>query len=132
VDSQTYRAERERECREVSASCDQLTVALEHGTDPPRARLLGLAHLRDDAYVKMSEIVELHDDYVHRIKYSYFLQARGMEIGGYERDPLHDPAEHMHCTIRDGHVSGGEPTPEVSFKEAVGKAWAWLSDHGYG
>lgn len=129
MDSATYGAQRERECQEVSASCD-VTVAEERGADPPRAKLLGRAYLTGEAFVEMYEVLELHPDHVHRVKYAYYLFLGEEEIGGYERDPIHDPiAEHRHC---GDHVSGGEPAPAVSFKEAVRIAWEWLSEHGHG
>jgi hypothetical protein len=134
LDPYTYRAQRERECAEVSASVDKLTIGEEAGPGAlPRAKLLGRVHLTDRACVQIAEIVEFPGGHVHRIKYAYYLFVDGEEIGGYERDPLHgDQAEHFHCTHRhQGHMPGGEPAPTVSFKEAVIHAWSWLSEHGH-
>jgi hypothetical protein len=64
------------------------------------------------------------DDLVHREKYAYYLVVDDQEIGGYERDPFHDPPEHRHCGV---HEPGGEPWPSVAFKDAVEDAWDWLS-----
>lgn len=134
MDTLTYLAQRLRECEEVSASCDDLTVALERpDDDPPRAILVGRAHLGGDTFVHMFERIELHAEHVHRVKYGYYLFVGAEEIGGYERDPVHaDSPEHFHCTHRHrGHLKGGEPAATVSFKEAATAAWEWLSDHGY-
>lgn len=102
-----------------------ITAAAEKGDDQ-RGRLLGAAYLDADAYIQVHENVVIEGEIVHREKYAYYLVADDEEIGGYERDPHHDPAEHFHC---GEHEPGGTPHPAVSFKEAVRKAWAWRSLH---
>jgi hypothetical protein len=127
MDALLYLAQRQRECGKSSVSSEALEIAEEAGGEVPRWRLLGRVDLRDDAFVQVHEVIQL--DPVHRIKYAYYLFVDGREIGGYERDPVHEPAEHRHCTHRDGHISGGEPAETVSFKRAIELAWVWLSAH---
>ena len=42
----------------------------------------------------LHEVVVVEGENVHREKYAYYLVVDDEEIGGYERDPLHDPPEH--------------------------------------
>lgn len=60
-------------------------------------------------------------------KYAYFLCIGNDEIGGYVRDPTHDPAEHGHCSQHEQHarVLAGR----VTFKEAITKAWDYLGGY---
>lgn len=82
----------------------------------------------DRASIQVHEIVEVQGESVHREKYAYFLVVDDEEIGGYERDPNHTPAEHRHC---GQHQPGGKPYSAVSFKDAVRDAWDWLARHPY-
>lgn len=109
----------------MSLDGSDISVADEAGNDK-RGRLLGAAHMDEGAYIQVHEIVVVQGESVHREKYAYYLVVDDEEIGGYERDPFHDPAEHLHC---GEHEPGGRPHPAVSFKEAVRKAWDWRSLH---
>jgi hypothetical protein len=128
VDVWAYVEERRRECREVSVAEDPrepLVMAAEAGTDGQRGRLLGHVHLADDAYVQIHETVVVEGDNIHREKYAYFLSIAGKEIGGYERDPTHDPSEHRHCSARAHHER--LPAGPISFKDAITEAWEYVS-----
>jgi hypothetical protein len=125
VDIFIYGQERRRECEEMSLFGMDIRAAAEDGDDQ-RGRLLGAAYLDETAYIEVHEIVVIQGENVRREKYAYYLVAEDEEIGGYERDPYHDPAEHYHC---GEHEPGGIPHPTVSFKEAVRKAWDWRSEH---
>jgi hypothetical protein len=125
VDVHTYGQQRKRECVEKSLDGSDISVADEAGNDQ-RGRLLGAAHMDEHAFLHVHEVVVIEDGTPHRIKYAYYLVVDGHEIGGYERDPTHDPAEHFHC---GEHEPGGVPHPAVSFKEAADHAWKWWSEH---
>lgn len=131
MDAPTYRAQRERECAEVSAHAGTLQVVEQLDGEPKRWQLFGEAHLNDRARVQMLEVLEPSGTGIHRLKYAYYLVVDGKEVGGYERHPAEADPVHLHCTARDsGHVPGGTPCETVSFKQAVAHAWRWLSEHG--
>jgi hypothetical protein len=90
-----------------------------------RGRLLGRLYLREDAFIQIHELVRVQGSGIHREKYAYYLFVDGQEVGGYERDPTHDPALHRHCSRHRPHAR--EPAERVTFKEAVGLAWKHLS-----
>jgi len=126
VDIHLYGQQRRRECGELSLEGSNISAAEEEGNDQ-RGRLLGAAYLDEHAVLHAHEVVVIEDDTPHRIKYACYLVVDGDEIGGYERDPIHEPAaEHFHC---GEHVPGGVPHPTVSFKEAAEHAWRWWSDN---
>lgn len=128
MDVWAYLEERRRECGEVSVAEDHrrpLVMAAEDDTDGQRGRLLGGVHLADNAYVHMHEIVVIEGNNIHREKYAYFLTVDGKEIGGYERDPTHNPAEHRHCSARAHHER--LPAAPISFKDAIIEAWECVS-----
>lgn len=109
----------------MSLDGSDISVADEAGNDQ-RGRLLGAAYMDERTYIQVHEIVVVEGENVHREKYAYYLVVDDEEIGGYERDRNHDPAEHRHC---GEHEPGGTPHHAVSFKEAVREAWDWLSEH---
>ena len=109
----------------MSLDGSAITAADEDGDDQ-RGRLLGAAYMDERARIHVHEVVVVEGDHVHRVRYAYYLVVDDEEIGGYERDPNHDPPEHRHC---GEHVPGGEPWHSVSCKEAAHEAWEWLSQH---
>lgn len=124
MDLWAYLQERRRECKEVSVAEDPrqpLAIAEEAGSDSQR----GHVHLADDAYVQIHELVVVEGGNIHREKYAYFLTVDGEEIGGYERDPTHDPAEHRHCSAHTHHER--LPAASISFKAAITEAWKYVS-----
>lgn len=104
-----------------------LHSAEEAGAAGRRGRVLGLVWLREDAYVQIHEAVKVKGSGVTREKYAYFLVVDGREVGGYERDPTHDPAEHRDCSSGVPHER--QPAEAVSFKQAMEEAWDYLSRH---
>ena len=128
MDVWAYLEERRRECQEVSVAEDPrqpLVMAVEAGSDGQRGRLLGHVHLADDAYVQIHETIVVEGDNIHRQKYAYFLTVEGEEVGGYERDPTHNPAEHRHCSAHAHHER--LPAASISFKAAITEAWEYVS-----
>ena len=109
----------------MSLDGSSIRAAAEEGNDQ-RGRLLGAAYMDERSYIAVHEIVAIEGEHVHREKYAYFLIVDGDEVGGYERDPIHTPAEHRHC---GEHEPGGTPYHTVSFKQAVSDAWDWVSAH---
>ena len=125
MDIYLYGQQRRRECDELSLDRSDITAADEEGNDQ-RGRLLGAAYLDEHAALHVHEVVVIEDGTPHRIKYAYYLAVDGEEIGGYEREPNHDPAEHLHC---GEHIPRGVAHPTVSFKEAAESAWHWWSEN---
>jgi hypothetical protein len=104
-----YADERQRECRELSLDGSDIRAAEEAGGGGQRGRLLGAAYMSEIAYIAVHELVVVEGEHVHRLEYAYYLVVDDEEIGGYERDPRHDPAEHRHCShAHGGHRPGGE------------------------
>jgi hypothetical protein len=127
LDVYGYFDDRQREARELSGALRYFSYAEEEGSGAQRGRLLGRIDLSDRAYVQFHEVVRVEGSGITREKYAYFLVVDEEEIGGYERDPTHDPAVHKHCSAREKHERfESEP---VSFKDAVAHAWRYVSDH---
>jgi hypothetical protein len=125
VDVWDYLADREREIRALSAHSPDLHAAEEEGSDGKRGRILARVWLNDAAFVQCHEVIRVEGEHITREKYAYYLCLDGQEIGGYERDPTHDPAAHKHCSDREEHER--LPGPTVSFKQAVEEAWDYVS-----
>lgn len=125
-----YLEDRRRELGQLSLAEGpdyQLEIAEEEGSNGQRGRLLGRVWLNDEAFVEMHETVCVEGEGIHREKYAYFLSIGNDEIGGYERHPTHDPAEHGHCSQHAGHA--WVPAGRVTFKEAIKAAWDYLSGY---
>ena len=116
--------QRQNELRRLSVHSADTAIAEEEGSQGQRGRLLGRAWLNDEAFVEVHEVVQVVDNHITREKYAYFLCIGSDEIGGYERDPTHDPAEHRHCSHREEHESA--PAEAVSFRQAIEEAWQYL------
>lgn len=125
MDIWAYLAQREKELRALSVHSPDIAAAEEDGSDGQRGRLVARVWLNDDAFVEVHELVRVVGERITREKYAYFLCINGEEIGGYERDPTHEPAEHKHCSHREDHER--LPGPTVSFKQAVKEAWEYVS-----
>ena len=98
---------------------DELFTALE-GYGDRRGRVFGNLWLTDDAFLSVSELVEIvNRRYARRIEYGYFLVIDGIDVFGEERDLSHDPAVHRHT---EGHTKRVSSNP-ISFKKVVATAW---------
>lgn len=125
-----YLDDRRRELAQLSLAEGpdyQLDVAEEEGSNGQRGRLLGRVWLNDEAFVEMHETFCVEGEGIHREKYAYFLCIGNDEIGGYERDPSHDPAEHAHCSQHTEHER--TPAGQMTFKGAIKTAWDYLSGY---
>jgi hypothetical protein len=120
-----YLAQREKELKGLSVHAPDITAAEEEGSDGQRGRLIGRAWLNDEAFIEIHEVVRVRDKSVTRVKYAYYLCINGEEVGGYERDPTHDPSEHKHCSEDVEHETTSAPA--VSFKQAMDEAWDYIS-----
>ena len=91
-----------------------------------RGMITSTMYLDDTAFIVRDETIYVDhvNNCVKRAFYSYYLVI-GDEIGGYEHDAAHGP--HRHCSKNKTHERF-EAT-EISFKEAAGKAWDYLSTH---
>ena len=89
-----------------------------------RAKVVARPAYNEDAYLKSEEMVEVHQGVVFRSKYSYHFIERGVRRWGYDLDPSHDPAVHMHPG--PGHER--ETASLVTFKEALAKGWETISE----
>ena len=99
MDVYTYFHQRERECRELSLVPDisfEEMFAEEAGSDGARGFMWGRLSLTGRAFLNVLETVIVVRSGVHRERYSYYLIIDGLEVWGYDRDPDHSPAEHMH------------------------------------
>lgn len=130
VDVYEYFHSRERECRESSLApdtCFDDMFAEEEGSGGQRGIMWGRLALSDRAFLNVFESVVVVDTGIHREQYSYYLIIDGYEIWGYDRDPGHDPAEHMHR----GADHTREPSGRVTFLEVVEAAWKTVSREDY-
>lgn len=125
MDVWAYLAQREKELKGLSVSPDIIRISAEKGSDAQRGRLLARAWLNDRAFLEVHELVCVIDGRITRERYAYFLCIDGVEIGGYERDPTHSPAEHKHCSHRGEHRRSAAPA--ISFKKAAEEAWDYVS-----
>jgi len=126
MDVYEYFHSRERECRELSlapeTSYDEL-FAEEEGSEGQRGIMWGRLVLSRRAFLNVFESVCVVGTGIHREEYGYYLITDGYEVWGYDRDPSHDPPEHMH----HGSDHGRLPAGRVEFHEVVEKAWETLS-----
>jgi hypothetical protein len=129
LDVWAYFHQREREVRELSLGPDGdfwAMVAEEAGSGGQRGRIFGRFILAEGAYLSVSEKVVVVEDHVHREEYAYFLIVDEVEIWGYERDSAPDhAAQPVHRHV-ERHAR--EPADRISFKEAVERGWAEVSD----
>lgn len=117
-----YFHQRERELAELSLAPEPdfwHGVAEEEGSDGQHGKMLLTATLAENAYLGISETVEVVDDHVHRIDYAYFLVIDGEEVWGEERDPTHDPPVHGHYGPDHARVA----SEGISFRAAAERAW---------
>ena len=55
----------------------------------------------------------------------------GAEVGGFDKDPTHDPPVHGHCGPEHRRVVA----PELTLKEALDRAWeeaSWWAEQNFG
>jgi hypothetical protein len=126
VDVYEYFYQRERECRDLSLIPDtsfEETFAEEEGSDGQRGIIFGRLALDERTFLSMFEVVVVEGSGVHREQYSYYLIRDGVELWGYDRDPLHTPEEHMHR----GPSHLREDSRRVTFKEVAERAWETIS-----
>lgn len=126
MDVYEYFHSREKECRKLSLAPDtsfEEMFAEEDGSDGERGIMWGRLVLSDRAFLNVSEFVVVVGSGIHREEYSYYLIIDGMEAWGYDRDPGHEPAEHMHSGTDHTRVAAGR----VTFPEVVEKAWETVS-----
>jgi hypothetical protein len=126
VDVNEYFLSREKECRRLSVHPDGSFDALfgeEAGSNGTRGMMFGRLVLSERAFLAVSESVHVVGTGIHREDYSYYLIIDGYQVWGYDRDPSHDPPEHMH--VGDDHLR--QPAGRVEFHEVVEKAWETLS-----
>jgi len=126
VDVHEYFLSREQECRRLSVAPDRGFDEIfgeEEGSNGTRGIMWGRLVLSDRAYLQVGESVVVVGTGVHRESYHYYLVIGEYEVWGYDRDPDHDPPEHMH--IGDGHDR--HPAGRIEFHEVVEKAWETLS-----
>lgn len=124
-----YCESRKDECQELGLDADW-RLGEPDPSDPDHLCAMVDARIRltDNAIVDVIERVVVRGGGVHRERYAYFLAIDNEEVGGYERDPTHTPAEHRHCGkdhVREDH-------PAISFKEALMQAWEYVSAYASG
>lgn len=122
MDVYEYFESKERECRELSLVPDgefSEMFAEEAGSDGARGIVFGRLVLDDHSFLSVFESVEVQGSGIHREEYSYYLIRDGIEMWGYDRDPSHNPAEHMHRGVDHTRLSSGR----VTFKEVGERAW---------
>lgn len=114
------------ECGVELLDIGQPAFAVEEGSNELRGRTwLHVGFGEPGAYLQAHETVRmLSATRATRERYSYYLVIGGVGIWGYDRDPLHDPAEHWH--LEDDHDNRRD-CPVVSFKQAVHMGWAELA-----
>jgi hypothetical protein len=79
--------------------------------------------LSERAFLQAYESIVVVESGIHREEYSYYLIVDGLELWGYDRDPDHEPPEHMH----EGGSHVRHPAGRVEFHGVVEKAWNPLS-----
>ena len=117
---------RERECRELCLApdtCFDDLFAEEDGSGGQRGIMWGRLVLSERAFLSVLELVVVVESGIHREEYSYYLIIDGYEVWGYDRDPDHDPPEHMHC----GSDHTRDHAGRVTFCQVAEKAWETLS-----
>jgi hypothetical protein len=122
VDVYEYFHTREREFHELSLVPDgdiAEMFAEEEGSGGQRGTMFGRVVLDDRTFLNVYESVVVVGTGIHRDEYSYYLIRDGLEVWGYDRDPSHDPEEHMHQGADHTRVATGR----VTFKEVGEKAW---------
>ena len=130
MDVYEYFHSRERECRALSLApdtCFDDLFAEEEGSDGQRGIMWGRLVLSDRAFLQVFESLYVEGTGIHREQYSYYLIIDGFEVWGYDRDPGHDPPEHMH----EGPCHDRIPAGRVEFHEIAEKAWDTLSHEDY-
>lgn len=116
-----YFDERERECRALGLVPEGLILGeLEGGA---KGRLVMRLTLSERAFVRVAERVELHDNYVHRESYAYYLIVDGQEYYSRDLDQYH--GHHGHPTPGNHQIR--VPAERISFKDFIAKAWEILS-----
>jgi len=93
------------------------------GSEGKRGRVFGNLFLTEGVYLRISEVVVVRGNRIHREEYAYFLVVDGYEAWGWERDLSHDPAVHRHATAAHTRVAA-RPIP---FKKVVDLAWEEVS-----
>jgi Family of unknown function (DUF6516) len=126
MDVYEYFLTREREFRELSLVPDgdiSDMFAEEEGSDGQRGTMFGRVTLDERTFLNVYESVVVVGSGIHREEYSYYLIRNGFELWGYDRDPSHDPAEHMHKGAdHERHATG-----RVTFRQVAEKAWETVS-----
>jgi hypothetical protein len=85
--------------------------------------LSGVIPLEHEARAHIFERVQLtRDEAVTIVQYSYYLIRNGNELRGYDLDPRHDPASHMH-----DQNHGRTPHDRVTLEQAIRAFWDILS-----
>jgi hypothetical protein len=99
----------------------------EAGSGAQRGKVLGKLDLTADVKLCIEESVVVVDGHnIHREDYSYYLVVGGVEIWGYDRDPLHPVSEHRHTGPGHGE---GEPCGRVTLRDVAQEAWDYVSQH---
>lgn len=129
MDVWEYFQTRDREIRECSLyrHDDVVLYAAEPGDR--QGKVFGTVFFNgypETVYLAISEDVIVRGSGITRPRYAYFLVIDGSEIGGYERDPRHNPALHKHCSGRKEHERS--PSHAMSFKDAAEEAWRYVSE----
>jgi hypothetical protein len=122
LDVWTYFQQRETEAEELSLAPIGnywRMVRAEEGSNDKRGRIFGDFALTEEVRLRVSEVVVVEDDHVHREEYAYFLVHEDDEVWGYERDLSHDPPVHRHV----GPDHWREPAEPISFGDVVELAW---------
>ncbi len=128
MDIYDYFQHKEKEYRDLSLTPDRgydSLFAELGGSKGQRGRIFGNLRLdcEADVFLAVSERVSVKGTWFHRDEYGYFFILDGVDVWGYERDPTHDPALHMHTT---GHEESLEAA-EVTFRQVAELAWKEVS-----
>lgn len=129
MDVWEYFQTRDRELRECSLYRHDDAALYHAERDDQRGKILGLVYFNgypETVCLAISEDVSVKGSGITRRRYAYYLVIDTNEIGGYERDPSHNPAVHKHCSGRKKHERS--PSRVVSFKEAAEEAWRYVSE----
>jgi hypothetical protein len=74
-------------------------------------------------FVEVHEVVEVDHGVVRPQKYSYYFVERDAERFGYDLDPTHEPAAHVHRGA--SHTS--EPATVTTVAKVIEEAWETTS-----
>jgi hypothetical protein len=117
MDVYEYAGSLQRKCGELSVCADDLGVEVE--ADARRAKIAGRVTLNEHVFLNVSEVVEADRGTVRRMKASYYLVEHGIERWGFDLDPSHEPAEHMHYGA--GHQRSVARC--ATLPQAIERAW---------